>query len=288
MGFSMIVETHGCCSLKKFKKTRKAAKLLGWAAFGLVLISCKLPDEDVNTQLKPAKQSDIEDVLYAELQKMNVLDFKVGQQAQYEMNYRVEMSGVSKLQDVLRSVFSVDPSSDGKELKVSMREDYFEWNSDGSVKDEKHSDVIWRLNTTPENNTVSSQALRTAAFSDLKANSEDDPTTPEEPELVYQYYNLSHRPVIIAAPKLTNEKADCGGLQDCVLHGTEVNYIVKVLQDGKVVAKAEQQTIISRDVPPLFLFDENYILPIYSDCLSRVIDDKYFVTTCMVLRDLQK
>lgn len=247
-------------------------------------MGCSLPEEDESFNLEPTSLNSINNEMYKELNKLSLDDYKENVGLHYETNYRADLSAVVKLEDNIRQIFSVDLNSTETELKIVLKEDKITWEGTQKV-DEKFSDVVWRLNVTPGqyspmlHKAVQDELIKTQSLSVA----DDDP----KEELVYEYYNLRSKPVTLPAPQMTAQRPDCGGLTNCEIHGQEISYFVRVKQAGQVLINAEQTTIISADIPALFLFDENYILPVYSDCLSRTID-KYFVRSCIVLRDLQK
>lgn len=267
-------------------KKKPLKKIFTVVSLGVLLnsMSCSLPEEDENFKLEPATLSSINNEMYKELNKISLSDYKENVAVHYEINYRADLSAVVKLEDTLRYIYSMDLNETETELKIVLKEDKITWDGNQKV-DEKFSDVIWRLNVTPEQfspmlkKAVEEEIIKTQSLS----MADDEP----KEEITYEYYNLRSKEVTVPAPILAAGRPDCGGLENCEIHGQEISYFVRVKQGDQILINAEQSTVISADVPALFLFDEDYILPVYSDCLSRPID-KYYVRSCIILRDLQK
>ncbi len=264
----------GFCLKNYFSKVCLTA--VGFSTIALTT-SCSLPEEDVDLTLTPAKYEAIEKAQWSELQNINEDSFKVGRYVHYEYNIRGDLSPVFKYIDQFRQIIDVSTNSSGDELKVAMQEHYLEYN-DNEVIDEKVSNPIWYI---PLGSAQVSEFGRKIV---AKAMSEDD--DPPKDDVVYEYFNLKTKKVSLDPPAAVKDKADCGGLSPCKIDGTELNFIVRITNNGKLVIMAEIKQVISSQVPPVFLFDESPIYPVVNECWTYLYG-KNLVTDCKVLRDMQ-
>lgn len=254
-----------------------------YAAISTVIVSltlgCSLPEDESKIVLTPTKYEAIEKAQWNELQNINEDSFQVDRYVHYEFNIKDNLSsGFYKFADQYREIIDVALNSDETELKVAMNEYYAEWQGN-EIINEKVSNPIWRI-------PLGKQQISSFGKQILAKTMNSDDEDPPKDDIVYEYFNLKTRSVSLDPPKMVKNKPDCGGLNPCKINGTEIYFILRVTNNGKEVIMAEIKQVISSQVPPLFLFDEDLVYPIVNECWTYMYG-KSLATDCKVLRDMQ-
>ncbi len=273
----MIIKTTDC--LKKFLKSSiKAGTFVLLAA---ALAACSLPEEPEDAPLKSASSQSVNDALANEVFATDLSKLSQNQMVKYEFNYRAEMSSVLKYLDVTRTVKSVQWDQLDSDVYLKLVMDHLEesWDANGGSSGSLTKEVSRKIQFDS-----AGQLLGVFALTD--EGSGDDPN---EPQQEIEYYNLQVEHVTVPAPADTAARPDCGGLQDCSIRGVKVTYLIVVRENGKITQKFKRATVVSREIPPLFFFDEDEtaILPVVSDCFTSLYAGAIYLNQCTVLRDIQ-
>lgn len=252
--------------------------------------SCKLMEDNaLNEQLEPTTQKAIYDSIAPEFNDVDLSDFNESQALHYEKNFKADLSAIIKYEDVVRQVFSIDINDAQTEVKIVQKEQHIQWDNN-EVINEKFSDIVWNLSFSGlQTNGVRKQSIKESFYQPDYLKAEEPPAKDPSDVYTYEYYNLRSAQVIMPAPAATINQPDCGGLKDCKVRGVQVSYLVKELKNGKENFIYEVKQVVSKDIPPLFLFDNGNTAkyPIYSECYTYA-QDKYLINDCTVLRDIQK
>lgn len=251
----------------------KLITVSGVAALTMSVAACKLPEMQKEAEtLTKSSADNVRDALWAELDKVDLHQLKPGQYAFYESNYRAENASVVKVVDVERLVRTVEDTATN--TKVVMAEAYRSYNPNGSIEDDKVSDIIWNLQ---KSTMLNSMSLNMGEFQTMATSDYD----------YAEYYNLTAKRTLLDPPAATRARANCGGFTNCKINAYEVSYLAHLIKDGQVVKRIEYNVVLSSEIPAVFWDETNPIWPVLSECMSYTVQNIY-VNECVVLRDAQK
>jgi hypothetical protein len=233
------------------------------------LAGCSLPEMNEETPLERASSEKMRDALLSELQGVDLTALKVGQGVFYEDNYRAEQGPVIKIRDLQRTV--ANKEDQGSSFRILLREIARLFKSDGTVEDEKTSDVIWNLEKG-----AGFFALARPNFNILT-------NTPPAPNRV-EYYNLKTLRRTAPLPANVVSRPNCGGFSPCELDVLDISYLVHVIENDVIVRKIQYRGQLSARIPAVFWDENNGYLPVLNECITYTLDN-ILVNRCLVMRD---
>ncbi len=264
-------------------KFKKLSRFAGLTLVFMALVNC---GKDIKVGLKDLGTESSPDAIDQALQQAaagaSLANAKTGQIVHFEENYTVDLNAVIRIADFIRTFKSRVDDSTGS--KFFMNEDYYGYDVDGNVKEEKHSEVTYEMKKAMEAasaaikaNSASSNEICGAVTQDADGKKFD----------CIRYYNFNTVHTVEAPPAKAKARPNCGNIPGCQLPVTKISFDRVKLLEGKFVQKEIFEIGASSTVP--FLFPD-LGMPINYFCLSKLYQSEersYFVNKCTVLRDLQ-
>lgn len=267
----------------KITKLKKLFRIAGAAVLFVALVNCgkdiKVGLKDLGVESSP---DDIDQALDQAALGASLTKAKPGQVVHFEENYTVDLNAVIRIADVIRTFKTSTTDSTG--TKFFMNEDFFAYDVDGNVKEEKHSEVTYEMKKAMEAASLAMQANSASTNEVCGAVTEDTDGSKFD---CIRYYNFKSVHTVEPPPAKAKARPNCGNIPNCQLPVTKITFDRVKLLAGKFVQKEIFEISASSVVP--FLFPD-LGLPINYFCLSKLYHSEersYFVNKCTVLRDLQ-
>lgn len=242
---------------------------------GLVfwLTSCTKDPEAKKAELGPAATVEqVNKALKTAMEERSPLETRVGDQALYEINQRVETNDVVKLKDILTEVKAREES----EHFILYRLDEISLTYDGDQTSTLRKEIEWRIAKIqlPEMPSAGiTSALHSHRLWSLETSSAD-----KSPPVTF--HNLKIISDIRPVPSAVAADTQCRNLNPCQLKVTEVSFDFVEWPEPNNWKTTQYRYIYSSDTP----YPAHLILL----CVKQLVDTAsrdYFVSQCQVLKD---
>lgn len=266
------------------KKTSDTLKILIGALVLSTAVGCT---EEIKEQLQPlgppVAAEEIDKAINDATSGTHIFYAKPGQFVEYEGNYRADLGPVVKLDTILRTYQGYTETAES--LIFKLMEDYYEFAQDGSVTNEKHSEVNLEMKKTFE------EAEKFFAETSSAKDGDTLCVRPPAGETKYdcvKYYRLSVSDSSEPVPARAAARANCSGVPGCILPVRNIEFDRVKYLGGQFVEKEIYKFSVSKLIPAL-LPDAGFP-PLHHFCISKLYRQEsysYYITQCNVLRDLQ-
>lgn len=273
---------------------KKNLRAVGLALIFLSFVNCskdiKVGLKDFGTESSP---DDVNNALDKVSVDASIANAQPGQVVHYEDNYTVDLNAVNIVSDTVRTFKSrVD---DATSARFIMQEDFYSYDENRNIKDEKHSEVVYEMKKAIEEATgagVLPSSVKTPVLGVMstKKNEVCGKVTQDSEGNKFdcvQYFNFREVAVDDAVPARARARANCGNIPGCKIPTVKIYFDRVKLLDGKFVQKEIFEISSSSTVP--YLFPELGI-PVNYFCIAKLYHSEtasYFVNRCTVLRDLK-
>ena len=259
----------------------------GWISLALticlVTISCtEKPVEKILSFGEPAEPKEIQKAIDEAIGESHIYHSKAGQFVEYVSNYRVDLSDPVKVNSFLRTYKGMVENE--TEIIFQLDEDYYEYNRDGSVSKELHTEVNLKMEKAYES-LKQVKTLSESVTADCGRPRKD--SDGDEYNCV-RYFNFKSVPTVSTPPAPAVGRENCSNIPNCELPARVIYYDQVKYMNEQFVKREKYKIAITNVVPDLF--PEQGLPPINYFCMSRdykVPETSYFVTQCTYLKDLK-
>lgn len=246
------------------------------------LASCTKDPEKKKAELGPkVTVSEVDNALKGAMGGRTPLETKVGDQALYEVNQRIESGDVTVLQDLLLQV----KEREENEHFIIYRLDQTSVSYEKKEPDTVRTELEWKIAKVHLPELPPTRPLDTSTHP-LRLDRIFHPSvfseqySPLEKEIPVTFHNLQVIKTTRAVPPGVAADSQCRHLNPCQLNVTEVNFDLVEWPSPDNWKTSQYRYIYSPDTP----FPAHLILL----CVKQLVDAgqrDYFVSQCQMLRD---
>jgi hypothetical protein len=329
----MLKSVYQCCKCLKsliythsnFLHSLKIRLFLPLSLF--ILSSCTTDIEEKQGPLgAEVASTDLQKKVDAVFQDITLLDATVNEYVEYEDNYKVDRSPVTRTANTRHTL--IDRKKDSEKIVFVLFQNLETYKSDGRIDEKKDSElepIVYRKVEGPSSpsgtpspthselggfahfgefsamysNRFRSNSTQTQASPiRTQANTCDGEDEKDSQGRLYdclRFFNLKTRTFYEPAPVDVANKPNCMNIPNCKILVRSISYDAVKWRRNQIVHRVSIEAKVAPMVPDLMYEftkdgDLYYSPPVLSYCerdLREIESQKYYVSVCKVLRDFQ-